>query len=124
MTTIINFFCLISNKKEEETKEETKEKEYSPKPKKKVSFDDSKNEIFLIEYPIVQNLSDFLKVEPIKRHPQTGKILYRICCSGEISSVIVLYDGSLLEMTRGFQIHFTRLHFSSYNDWMLFLVNN
>jgi hypothetical protein len=120
MASIINtLFCLLSNNEEEEKKEAENfiQKE---KPKKKVSFDDSKNETILI-----QNLSEFLKQsEPIQRNPHTGKILYRICCSGEISSVIVLYDGSLLEMTRGFQIHFTRLHFPSYMHWMNFIVNN
>jgi hypothetical protein len=76
------------------------------------------------EPDIRQNLNDFLEQKPLKRHPQTGKMLHRICCSGILSSVIILYDGSLLEMNRGFQIQFTRLHFASYAQWMLFLVNN
>ncbi len=92
---------------------------YPIKEEKKVSFDESKNEVIL-----VQNLSDFLKHKPIERHPKTGKMLYRICCSGMLSSVIILYDGSLLEMNRGFEIQFTRQHFPSYAQWMLFLVNN
>ena len=89
------------------------------KEEKKVSFDESKNEVILI-----QNLSDFLKQKPMERHPQTGKMLHRICCSGMLSSVIILYDGSLLEMNRGFEIQFIRQHFPSYADWMMFLTNN
>ncbi len=83
------------------------------------------NYLYTIKEEVLQqNLSDFLKQKPLGRHPQTGKMLHRICCSGMLSSVIVLYDGSLLEMNRGFQIQFNRIHFPSYAQWMLFLVNN
>ena len=83
------------------------------------------NYLYTIKEEVLQqNLSDFLEQKPVPRHPQTGKMLHRICCSGMMSSVIVLYDGSLLEMNRGFQIQFNRIHFPSYGSWMLFLVNN
>ena len=62
--------------------------------------------------------------DSLERHPQTGRMLYRVCCSGMLSSVIILYDGSLLEMTRGNEIQFNRIHFPSYAQWMLFLVNH
>jgi hypothetical protein len=87
--------------------------------KKKVRFNESKNDCILF-----QDVSSFIGYNVSQRHPCTGKIVSRICKSGKVSKVHVLPNGSLLEQGFGNQYPSTRRRFTSYNEWMHFIVNH
>jgi hypothetical protein len=87
--------------------------------KKKVSINEAKNDCILF-----QDVSSFIGYNVSQRHPCTGKVVTRICKSGKVSRVHVLPNGSLLEVRFGQQYPQSRRHFTSYNEWMHFLVSH
>jgi hypothetical protein len=80
--------------------------------KKRVIIAEDKNDTILF-----QNLDEFLGYNPQDRHPFTGKRMTRLTNSGQISSVCVLANGTLLEMRLP-----RRRIFRSYRQWMDFVA--
>lgn len=89
------------------------------KAKKSVRINEVKNDTILF-----QDLNAFLGYDSQDRHPFTGVRATRISRSGKVSSVHVLPNGTLLEMRFGHTYPQQRRIFTSYSNWMNFLITH